>query len=51
MYAKPGLISLAHKLQTDLRPRAKSLIVTAYGDAIGPHGGTVWLGNLIALRS
>lgn len=49
MNAKPGLISLAHKLQADLRPRAKSLIVTVYGDAIGPHGGTVWLGNLIGL--
>ena len=30
-------------------PRAKSLIVTIFGDAIAPHGGTVWLGSLIAL--
>ncbi len=29
--------------------RAKSLIVTIYGDAIAPHGGTVWLGSLIRL--
>lgn len=32
-----------------LKPRAKSLIVTVYGDAILPHGGTVWLGSLIRL--
>lgn len=29
--------------------RAKSLIVSIYGDAIAPHGGTVWLGSLIDL--
>jgi phenylacetic acid degradation operon negative regulatory protein len=29
--------------------RAKSLIVTVFGDAIAPHGGTVWLGSLIDL--
>jgi phenylacetic acid degradation operon negative regulatory protein len=32
-----------------LRPKAKSLIVTVYGDAIAAHGGTVWLGSLIRL--
>jgi phenylacetic acid degradation operon negative regulatory protein len=47
--AKPRLSLLADRLLGDLRPRAKSLIVTVYGDAIGPHGGTVWLGNLIGL--
>ena len=31
--------------------RAKSLIVTVFGDAIAPHGGTVWLGSLIALMA
>ncbi|NMM44320.1 phenylacetic acid degradation operon negative regulatory protein PaaX [Rhodospirillaceae bacterium KN72] len=31
------------------RPRAKSLIVTVYGDAILPHGGSCWLGELIEL--
>jgi phenylacetic acid degradation operon negative regulatory protein len=31
------------------RPRAKSLIVTIYGDAILPRGGRCWLGDLIAL--
>jgi len=29
--------------------RAKSLLVTVYGDAILPHGGAVWLGSLINL--
>lgn len=32
-----------------LRPDAKSLIVTLWGDAIAPHGGSVWLGSLIDL--
>ncbi len=31
--------------------RAKSLIVTVFGDAILPHGGTVWLGSLIDLMA
>lgn len=29
--------------------RAKSLIVTIYGDSILPHGGSAWLGSLIRL--
>ena len=29
--------------------RAKSLIVTVYGDALMPHGGACWLGSLIRL--
>ncbi len=29
--------------------RAGSLIITVYGDAIAPRGGTVWLGSLIQL--
>lgn len=36
-------------LRERLAPRAKSLIVTIYGDSILPHGGTVWLGSLIRL--
>ena len=28
-------------------PRAGSLIITVFGDAIAPRGGTVWLGSLI----
>jgi phenylacetic acid degradation operon negative regulatory protein len=30
-------------------PRAKSVVMTVFGDAITPRGGTVWLGSLIAL--
>jgi phenylacetic acid degradation operon negative regulatory protein len=30
-------------------PRAKSLVVTVWGDALAPHGGAVWLGGLIRL--
>jgi phenylacetic acid degradation operon negative regulatory protein len=30
-------------------PRARSLIVTIWGDALAPHGGTVWLAGLIHL--
>jgi phenylacetic acid degradation operon negative regulatory protein len=30
-------------------PRAKSLIITLWGDALAPHGGTVWLSGLIRL--
>lgn len=29
--------------------RANSLIITIYGDAVAPHGGTVWLGSFIKL--
>jgi len=39
-------------IETELRrhpPRAKSLVVTVWGDAIAPHGGAVWLGSLIRL--
>ena len=30
-------------------PRAKSLVMTIFGDAIVPHGGRLWLGSLIEL--
>ena len=32
-----------------LRPKAKSLIITVYGDAILHHGGSAWLGSVINL--
>ncbi len=32
-------------------PRSKSLLMTVFGDAIAPRGGTVWLGSLIALMA
>ncbi|HTN65815.1 MAG TPA: phenylacetic acid degradation operon negative regulatory protein PaaX [Burkholderiaceae bacterium] len=34
---------------TDHPPRAKSLVMTLFGDVITPHGGKVWLGSLIDL--
>ena len=39
---------LDHLLETR-PPRAKSLVATVFGDAILPHGGTVWVGSLIQL--
>jgi phenylacetic acid degradation operon negative regulatory protein len=39
---------IAHFLASD-PPRSKSLVMTIFGDAIAPHGGTVWLGSLIEL--
>lgn len=41
---------LARVLAAD-PPRAKSLIVTVWGDALAPHGGAVWLGDLIGLMA
>src|SRR5260221_2747144 len=32
-------------------PRATSLIVTLFGDAVLPHGGSIWLGSVIALAA
>lgn len=40
--------ALGQLLET-LRPNAKSLIVSIFGDAILPHGGAVWLGSLVQL--
>ncbi|MEO8839465.1 MAG: phenylacetic acid degradation operon negative regulatory protein PaaX [Herbaspirillum sp.] len=33
----------------DHPPRAKSMVMTLFGDTIAPHGGKVWLGSLIEL--
>ncbi len=45
--------SEVNKLVADFRRqrpiRAGSLIITAYGDAIAPRGGNVWLGSLIRI--
>jgi len=32
-------------------PRARSLVVTVWGDALAPHGGAVWLAGLIRLMA
>ena len=39
---------IAQFLATD-PPRSKSLVMTIFGDAIAPHGGSIWLGSLIEL--
>jgi phenylacetic acid degradation operon negative regulatory protein len=41
--------ALLNRLTGPDRPRAKSLIVTVYGDSVLPRGGRCWLGELIAL--
>jgi len=41
----PAIDALAERL----RPDAKSLIVSLWGDAVAPHGGVVWLGSLFDL--
>jgi phenylacetic acid degradation operon negative regulatory protein len=51
-FKKPmSLISATESLLADFcaRPtlRAGSLIITVFGDAIAPRGGTVWIGSLI----
>lgn len=40
---------LVAALPRRLKPRAKSLLVTVWGDAVAPHGAAVWLGSLIRL--
>jgi len=40
---------LVEALLADTRPRAKSLIVTVWGDAILPKNGGAWLGSVIEL--
>lgn len=41
--------NLARKALERARPKPKSLIVTIFGDAISPHGGSIWLGSIIRL--
>jgi len=43
------LARLIRRFQQRTPIRARSLIVTLYGDVIEPHGGTIWLGSLIEL--
>lgn len=42
---------LVAALPRRLKPRAKSLLVTVWGDAIAPHGAGIWLGSLIRLMA
>lgn len=43
--------TLVARLVERMQPKAKSLIVTIYGDAIAHRGGTAWLGSVIALAA
>ncbi len=45
----PTLQALIQELLQRDPPRAKSLCVTLLGDAIEPHGGSLWLSDLIEL--
>lgn len=43
------ITTLLERPDTTGRLNAKSLIVTVFGDAILPHGGSVWLGSLVQM--
>lgn len=49
MSAQKQLDQLVSDFQKKRPLRAGSLIITLYGDAIVPRGGTVWLGSLVRL--
>ncbi|EAR59995.1 phenylacetic acid degradation operon negative regulatory protein PaaX [Neptuniibacter caesariensis] len=49
MPAFPALETLVDNFRNRRPIRAGSLIITVYGDAIAPRGGTVWLGSMIKL--
>lgn len=34
-------------LLEEISPKAKSLIITFFGDTVFPYGGTIWLGSLV----
>lgn len=38
-----------HRFLKQDPPRSKSILMTVFGDAIAPRGGSVWLGSLITL--
>jgi phenylacetic acid degradation operon negative regulatory protein len=42
---------LTARLLKLIKPKAKSVIVTVYGDAISHHGGSAWLGSIIRLTA
>lgn len=47
----PPLATLIDAALERIAPRAKSLIVTVFGDSIAPHGGRLWMGSLIRLMA
>ncbi|MEM7427172.1 MAG: PaaX family transcriptional regulator C-terminal domain-containing protein [Pseudomonadota bacterium] len=48
---EPSLRPDLAALLEELRPKANSLIVTVFGDAIMPRGGTIWLSDLVHLMA
>src|SRR5919204_4704966 len=46
MSAAAPVSALLHRFHASRPVRAWSLIVTLYGDAIVPRGGSLWLGSL-----
>jgi phenylacetic acid degradation operon negative regulatory protein len=40
---------IVSQLLKRLRPKAKSVIITVYGDSVMHHGGSAWLGSVIKL--
>lgn len=51
MAAHRDIDDIIMSLLTTLPIRSKSLLVSVWGDSISPHGGTVWLGNLITIMA
>jgi phenylacetic acid degradation operon negative regulatory protein len=49
MSTAKGVDGAIKRLSKIERPRAKSLVFTVFGDSITPHGGAVWLGQLVDL--
>jgi phenylacetic acid degradation operon negative regulatory protein len=49
MSTAKGVDGAIKRLIRSERPRAKSLVFTVFGDSITPHGGAVWLGQLVDL--
>lgn len=47
MSTKTATARLVNEFRSRPTPRAGSLIITVFGDAIQPRGGSVWVGSLI----
>lgn len=49
LHRKSAPHPIIRDLLTRLEPRANSVLITIFGDAVLPRGGTIWLGSLIIL--
>src|SRR5215475_11102301 len=47
----PAVAALLDRFHTLKPVRAWSLIVTLYGDAVVPRGGSLWLGSLVDIMA